>query len=274
MSMVSTCGFRSMTRRRLTPGSKSRSSRRRSTRIGFEVERLWEPAHHDAHVDLGDADGAPEGVLELSHAIEEALGIAKQALGGGRARQRAAMRRGPNTVGAPEGIQHRGLAGGEFHAAGANLLVVDVQRVRIRVRARRRGDGVPPVGRWSATRRGRGRPTRRANDASGVEDACAGARHPGFAAATARRTQGAPTQDAPRATHAPDIAPSAPKTAPRAREPEGRNAEDQRRRGCDDSRHQGRLVVIRRRAPTTTAVDMIKRSSLTNTLATSRRLAA
>ena len=40
------------------------------------------------------------------------------------------------------------------------------------------------------------------------------ARHPGFAAATARRTQGAPTQDAPRATHAPDIAPSAPRLRP------------------------------------------------------------
>ena len=181
---------------------------------------------------------------------------------------RAAMRRGPNTVGAPEGIQHRGLAGGEFHAAGANLLVVDVQRVRIRVRARRRGDGVPPVGRWSATRRGRGRPTRRANDASGVEDACAGGRD----RAVIKRQ---PPRDARRARpHRTRREPRTRRTSPRARRrlrPAPANPKVETPRTKDVVGVMTRVIrddwssYFRRRAPTTTAVDMIKRSSLTNT---------
>ena len=240
MSMVSTCGFRSMTASEVDVLGVSREQPKAlDEEIGFEAERLGNrPTTTPMSI-----SGMPTARQRASSG--SAMRSRRRSVSRNRPLVAAARVRGDatrtNTVGAPEGFNTEVWRSTEFHAAEANLLVVDVQRVRIRVRARRRAMGsdvrIPRLAEEGVQRVA-------LNDASGVEELQRGARHP-----DSRQ----PPRDARRRAHTrvttsrePRTRRTSPTRAEVLRQAPADCIETPRMGkdvlGSEDSRHRGRLA--------------------------------
>mmetsp|Transcript_1484 Transcript_1484/g.4956 ORF Transcript_1484/g.4956 Transcript_1484/m.4956 type:complete len:299 (+) Transcript_1484:769-1665(+) len=98
-------------------------------KVRLEEQHLGEPPDAESDVDLRDADGAPQRILQLRHALHHPSRVAEQAALPALAHQRRAVRRARDAARQPERVQRALLRRRELHASARRGLRVDVHLV-------------------------------------------------------------------------------------------------------------------------------------------------